>query len=167
MLVIGGQFVELCPKLGELVRLGPELDCVRWRHSIGFWEDYIKADRGGASVFELSVEPGPFELTEVNNRTVVVVNGVRVFGKLEGQNPGGSVKDRAAYGMIKGALNRGELKPGIRLVEATSGNTGIALAMAAAERPARLDTPVAWLLYLQSQLYYLEGSLEYFAIGAI
>lgn len=58
--------------------------------------------------------------------------GVMVFGKLEGQNPGGSVKDRAAYGMIKGALERGELKPGIRLVEATSGNTGIALAMIAA-----------------------------------
>lgn len=56
---------------------------------------------------------------------------VRVFGKLEGQNPGGSVKDRAAYGMIKGAIDRGELKSGIRLVEATSGNTGIALAMIA------------------------------------
>ncbi|MEM1215744.1 MAG: cysteine synthase CysM [Bacteroidota bacterium] len=56
---------------------------------------------------------------------------VRVFGKLEGQNPGGSVKDRAAYGMIKGALNRGELRKGMRLVEATSGNTGIALSMIA------------------------------------
>ena len=57
--------------------------------------------------------------------------GVTVYGKLEGQNPGGSVKDRAAYGMIKGALDRGELLPGMRLVEATSGNTGIALAMIA------------------------------------
>ena len=57
--------------------------------------------------------------------------GVKVYGKLEGQNPGGSVKDRAAYGMIKGALDRGELQPGMRLVEATSGNTGIALAMIA------------------------------------
>ena len=57
--------------------------------------------------------------------------GVKVFGKLEGQNPGGSVKDRAAYGMIKGALERGDLKPGMKLVEATSGNTGIALAMIA------------------------------------
>ena len=57
--------------------------------------------------------------------------GVTVYGKLEGQNPGGSVKDRAAYGMIKGALDRGELQPGMRLVEATSGNTGIALAMIA------------------------------------
>ena len=57
--------------------------------------------------------------------------GVKIFGKLEGNNPGGSVKDRAAYGMIKGALDRGEIKKGDRLVEATSGNTGIALAMIA------------------------------------
>lgn len=56
---------------------------------------------------------------------------VRIFGKLEGNNPGGSVKDRAAYGMIKGALDRGDIKPGDKLVEATSGNTGIALAMIA------------------------------------
>jgi cysteine synthase B len=56
---------------------------------------------------------------------------VRIFGKLEGNNPGGSVKDRAAYSMIKGALDRGEIKPGMKLVEATSGNTGIALAMIA------------------------------------
>ncbi len=67
----------------------------------------------------------------VEIETIIQKPGVRVFGKLEGQNPGGSVKDRAAYGMIKGALDRGELKPGLRLVEATSGNTGIALAMIA------------------------------------
>jgi S-sulfo-L-cysteine synthase (O-acetyl-L-serine-dependent) len=54
--------------------------------------------------------------------------GVRLFAKLEGQNPGGSVKDRAAYGMLRGALDRGVVRPGDRLVEATSGNTGIALA---------------------------------------
>lgn len=56
---------------------------------------------------------------------------VTIYAKLEGNNPGGSVKDRAAYGMIKGALDRGEIKPGIKLIEATSGNTGIALAMIA------------------------------------
>lgn len=56
---------------------------------------------------------------------------VTIYGKLEGNNPGGSVKDRAAYGMIKGAIDRGEIKEGITLVEATSGNTGIALAMIA------------------------------------
>ncbi len=56
---------------------------------------------------------------------------VKIFAKLEGHNPGGSVKDRAAYGMIKGALDRGDIKPGLKLIEATSGNTGIALAMIA------------------------------------
>jgi S-sulfo-L-cysteine synthase (O-acetyl-L-serine-dependent) len=56
---------------------------------------------------------------------------VKIYGKLEGDNPGGSVKDRAAYGMITGALERGEIKRGDKLVEATSGNTGIALAMIA------------------------------------
>ncbi|MCO6487318.1 MAG: cysteine synthase CysM [Phaeodactylibacter sp.] len=67
----------------------------------------------------------------VEIETIIKKPGVRVYGKLEGQNPGGSVKDRAAYGMIKGALDRGELRPGVRLIEATSGNTGIALAMIA------------------------------------
>ena len=57
---------------------------------------------------------------------------VRVYGKLEGQNPGGSVKDRAALSMIQGALERGLLGTGKHIVEATSGNTGIALAMIAA-----------------------------------
>jgi cysteine synthase B len=56
---------------------------------------------------------------------------VRIYCKLEGQNPGGSVKDRAALGMIKGAMDRKEITKGSKLVEATSGNTGIALAMIA------------------------------------
>jgi cysteine synthase B len=56
---------------------------------------------------------------------------VTIFGKLEGNNPGGSVKDRAAYEMIAAALKRGDIKKGDKLVEATSGNTGIALAMIA------------------------------------
>ncbi|WP_367388746.1 cysteine synthase CysM [Lewinella sp. LCG006] len=72
---------------------------------------------------------GKTPLVEITS--IIQKPGVRVFGKLEGQNPGGSVKDRAAYGMIKGALDRGELRDGMRLVEATSGNTGIALAMIA------------------------------------
>jgi len=69
----------------------------------------------------------------VEIETVINKPGVRVFGKLEGHNPGGSVKDRAAYGMIKGALDRGVLHSGMKLVEATSGNTGIALAMIASK----------------------------------
>ncbi len=56
---------------------------------------------------------------------------VKIFVKLEGQNPGGSVKDRAAYSMINGFLNSENYKRGVKLIEATSGNTGIALAMIA------------------------------------
>ena len=56
---------------------------------------------------------------------------VKIYGKLEGQNPGGSVKDRAALNMIRSALQRKEIAIGDKLVEATSGNTGIALAMIA------------------------------------
>lgn len=73
----------------------------------------------------------------VGNTPLVELNrinanpNVKLYAKLEGHNPGGSVKDRAAASMIQGALNRGELKPGIKLIEATSGNTGIALAMIA------------------------------------
>lgn len=67
----------------------------------------------------------------VKLKTINQNKKVTIYCKLEGNNPGGSVKDRAAYGMIKGALDRGELKEGIKLVEATSGNTGIALALIA------------------------------------
>jgi cysteine synthase B len=73
----------------------------------------------------------------VGNTPLVELNrlnpnpNVTLYGKLEGNNPGGSVKDRAAVSMIQGALSRGELKPGMKLIEATSGNTGIALAMIA------------------------------------
>lgn len=61
-----------------------------------------------------------------------------ILAKLEGNNPAGSVKDRPALSMIKHAEARGEIKPGDRLIEATSGNTGIALAMAAAIKGYRM-----------------------------
>jgi S-sulfo-L-cysteine synthase (O-acetyl-L-serine-dependent) len=61
-----------------------------------------------------------------------------ILGKLEGNNPAGSVKDRPAMAMILGAEARGEIRPGDTLIEATSGNTGIALAMAAAIRGYRM-----------------------------
>jgi cysteine synthase B len=61
-----------------------------------------------------------------------------LLGKLEGNNPAGSVKDRPALSMIKRAEERGEIKPGDTLIEATSGNTGIALAMAAAIKGYRM-----------------------------
>jgi S-sulfo-L-cysteine synthase (O-acetyl-L-serine-dependent) len=56
---------------------------------------------------------------------------VKIFAKLEGNNPGGSVKDRPALNMVKSAIERGDIKPHTKLIEATSGNTGIALAMIA------------------------------------
>ena len=68
----------------------------------------------------------PIQRLAVNDR------GNRIFGKLEGDNPAGSVKDRPAANMIVQAEARGVIKPGDTLVEATSGNTGIALAMVAA-----------------------------------
>jgi S-sulfo-L-cysteine synthase (O-acetyl-L-serine-dependent) len=61
-----------------------------------------------------------------------------VLAKLEGNNPAGSVKDRPALSMVMGAERRGEIKPGVTLIEATSGNTGIALAMVAAMRGYRM-----------------------------
>ncbi|QMV74536.1 cysteine synthase CysM [Comamonas piscis] len=65
-------------------------------------------------------------------------HGNVVLGKLEGNNPAGSVKDRPAVSMIQRAQERGEIKPGDTLIEATSGNTGIALAMAAAIKGYRM-----------------------------
>jgi S-sulfo-L-cysteine synthase (O-acetyl-L-serine-dependent) len=73
----------------------------------------------------------------VGNTPLVEINklntnpNIKIYAKLEGNNPGGSVKDRPALNMIKSALEKGEIKPGMHLIEATSGNTGIALAMIA------------------------------------
>lgn len=66
------------------------------------------------------------ELTKLNPNPHVTI-----YAKLEGNNPGGSVKDRPALNMIRSAVERGDVKKGMRLIEATSGNTGIALAMIA------------------------------------
>ena len=72
---------------------------------------------------------GNTPLVEVKN--ILKKDGVRLLLKLEGNNPGGSVKDRAAYNMISEAIKRRNIKEGDTLVEATSGNTGIALALMA------------------------------------
>lgn len=73
----------------------------------------------------------------IGNTPLVEINrlnpnkNVKIYAKLEGNNPGGSVKDRAALNMVRSAMERGEIKNGTKLIEATSGNTGIALAMIA------------------------------------
>jgi cysteine synthase B len=74
------------------------------------------------------------ELTNLNGKKP----DVRIFGKLEGNNPGGSVKDRTAYWMIKKAEESGELTKGKIILEPTSGNTGIALAMIGAAKGYRV-----------------------------
>jgi S-sulfo-L-cysteine synthase (O-acetyl-L-serine-dependent) len=77
------------------------------------------------------------QLVRLPDESVRERNNV-ILGKLEGNNPAGSVKDRAALSMITGAERRGAIRPGEILIEATSGNTGIALAMTAAFRGYRM-----------------------------
>jgi cysteine synthase B len=79
-----------------------------------------------AGIIDLIGNTPLVEITKLNPN-----KNVKMYAKLEGNNPGGSVKDRASLNMIRSAIERGEIKPGTRLVEATSGNTGIALAMIA------------------------------------
>ncbi len=87
-------------------------------------EDYV----GGTPLVRLQRLPGG-----AND-----ARGNRILAKLEGNNPAGSVKDRPALSMIAHAQQRGDIRPGDTLIEATSGNTGIALAMAAAVRGYRM-----------------------------
>src|SRR5204863_5630000 len=87
-------------------------------------EDFI----GETPLVRLQRLPGP----------AMARNKVVILAKLEGNNPAGSVKDRPAISMIRRAEKRGTIKPGDTLIEATSGNTGIALAMAAAIRGYRM-----------------------------
>lgn len=79
-----------------------------------------------ASIIDLVGNTPLVELQKLNPNP-----NVKIYGKLEGNNPAGSVKDRAALNMIRSAVERGDIKKGIKLIEATSGNTGIALAMIA------------------------------------
>lgn len=124
--------------------------------------------------------PNLFSL--VGNTPLVKLNSifanpdVTVYAKLEGQNPGGSVKDRAAYNMILSALDRGEINEQTILIEATSGNTGIALAMMAKQfnipielvmpensTQERVDTMRAYgaTVILTPAKETIEGSIRY------
>ena len=89
---------------------------------------------------------GNTPLAQVQN--ILQKEGVTLLLKLEGDNPGGSVKDRAAYNMIQSALDRNEIDKNSKLIEATSGNTGIALAM------------IAQLLKLNIELVLPENSTK-------
>jgi S-sulfo-L-cysteine synthase (O-acetyl-L-serine-dependent) len=77
-----------------------------------------------AGIIDLIGNTPLVELKKLNPNPNVII-----YAKLEGNNPGGSVKDRASLNMVRSALERGDIKPGTKLIEATSGNTGIALAM--------------------------------------
>jgi cysteine synthase B len=79
-----------------------------------------------AGIIDLIGNTPMVELVKLNPNS-----NVRIFAKLEGNNPGGSVKDRASLNMIRSAIERGQIQKDTKLVEATSGNTGIALAMIA------------------------------------
>lgn len=79
-----------------------------------------------ASVLETIGNTPQVELKRLNPNP-----GVKIYAKLEGNNPGGSVKDRPALNMIRSALERGEINSDTKLIEATSGNTGIAMALIA------------------------------------
>ena len=75
----------------------------------------------------------------VKAKNILIKEGVSLYLKLEGNNPGGSVKDRAAYNMIATALEKGDLQKNDYLIEATSGNTGIALAMIAQQFGIKIE----------------------------
>lgn len=119
----------------------------------------------------------------VRLQRLVVDNGSEVWVKLEGNNPAGSVKDRAAFSMIHQAELRGEIAPGDTLIEATSGNTGIALAMIAAmkgyhltllmpdnmsmERQASMKAYGASLVLVSQQQGGMEGARDIAAEMAV
>ncbi|HZO80453.1 MAG TPA: cysteine synthase [Candidatus Binataceae bacterium] len=92
-------------------------------------QEYVPTARAH-SVLELIGNTPLLEITRVTQG--LLRPGVRVFAKLEGVNPGGSVKDRPARKMVELGLQRGELRPGKVIIDSTSGNTGIALAMVGA-----------------------------------
>ncbi len=99
----------------------PEAATIRLRHTL--------RPRKANSVLDLV---GNTPLLELRNLREGVAPGVQIYAKLEGFNPGGSVKDRPAVWMIRDGLQTGKLRPGKTIIDSTSGNTGIALAMAGA-----------------------------------
>ncbi len=105
---------------------------------------------------------GNTPLVEINRIWNADKTGVRIMGKLEGSNPGGSVKDRPAYSMIKKAVNSGSLTREKIILEPTSGNTGIGMAMIAAAMGFRikLTMPACVSIERRSTLIAMGAELE-------
>jgi cysteine synthase B len=105
---------------------------------------------------------GNTPLVEIKNMWSSDKTGVRIMAKIEGSNPGGSVKDRPAYYMIKKAVDAGELKNGKIILEPTSGNTGIGMAMVAAAMGFRikLTMPACVSIERRSTLNAMGAELE-------
>ncbi len=105
---------------------------------------------------------GNTPLVEINRMWDAEKTGVRLLGKLEGSNPGGSVKDRPAYYMLKEAVESGELAPGKIILEPTSGNTGIGMAMIASAMGFRIKLlmPACVSVERRSILLALGAELE-------
>ena len=110
------------------------------------------------SVFDAIGNTPLVELTGLNGKRPKV----KIFGKLEGNNPGGSIKDRPAYHMIKTAEEARRLVPGKTILEPTSGNTGIALAMIGASKgyPVKLCMPACVSVERRSVLEALGAEVE-------
>lgn len=120
-------------RAGPYVEGGEALDWANLWHSSG-----LMSSHPSYPTIEDAIGKTPLVALQ---RIGAVDNGKRnniILGKLEGNNPAGSVKDRPALSMIQRAQERGDIKPGDTLIEATSGNTGIALAMAAAIKGYRM-----------------------------
>lgn len=105
---------------------------------------------------------GNTPLVEIRNIWDPDKTGVRIMAKLEGSNPGGSVKDRPAYFMLREAVDSGKLKPGTTILEPTSGNTGIGMAMVAAAMgfKIKLTMPTCVSTERQAVLQALGAELE-------
>ena len=105
---------------------------------------------------------GNTPLVEIRNIWNPDETGVRIMAKLEGSNPGGSVKDRPAYFMLREAVDSGKLKPGTTILEPTSGNTGIGMAMVAAAMgfKIKLTMPTCVSTERQAVLQALGAELE-------
>jgi cysteine synthase len=115
----------------------------------------------------------PTVLGTVGRTPLVMLKGTRIALKLESKNPGGSVKDRIAVAMIEAAEREGKLKPGGTLIEPTSGNTGIGLAMVAAAKGYRLiltmpermsKERIALLRYFGAELVLTPGAVMQTAV---